>query len=125
MTRKPLALIIEDDPAQAEIFTQAIISAEYQTETFYDGEAAITRLQEVVPHIVVLDLRLPKVPGDKILQHIRTDARLVRTHVILVTASPRVAEPLREISSLVLIKPISFTQLKDLAIRLREVNATL
>ena len=98
-------------------------SRRWKTEIIQDGEVALARLAETVPHVVLLDLHLPQVSGRTILQHIRTDKRLVNTRVILATADPRTAEMLRDEVSLVLIKPISFIQLRDLASRLRPVDS--
>ena len=114
-----LALIIEDDENQAPIFAQALKMAEYETETIHDGQAALDRLAVVVPDLVLLDMHLPNVSGDTILHHIRADVRLANTRVMLATADAYMAENLRDKSDLVLLKPISFTQLRDLAKRLR------
>lgn len=114
-----LALIIEDDENQAPIFAQALKMAEYETETIHDGQAALDRLAVVVPDLVLLDMHLPNVSGDTILHHIRADERLANTRVMLATADAYMAENLRDKSDLVLLKPISFTQLRDLAKRLR------
>lgn len=115
----PLALIIEDDPKLADIFNIALKEALYDTEVISDGRLALARLGDVVPSIVVLDLHLPEVSGETILQHIRSDDRLVATRVMLATADALKAEKLRSKANIVLLKPISFTQLRDLAARLR------
>jgi len=115
----PLALVIEDDQDQADIFAYALEMAEFETETIPDGRAALERLAQVVPDLVVLDLHLPYVSGDEILQYIRADARLADTKVLLATANPQMADVLQDQSDLVLLKPISFVQLRDLAKRLR------
>jgi two-component system phosphate regulon response regulator PhoB len=119
LNKKPLALIIEDDPEQAAVFTQALQMAEFETEVIQDGQAALDRLAIIVPALVVLDWQLPYVSGDGILRRIRTDERLAKTRVILATASSVMADLLREKSDFVLIKPISFYQLSHLAARLR------
>lgn len=122
--KKPLALIIEDDRKQATIFEQALQMAEFETEIIRDGKAALERLAVTVPVLVVLDLHLPYVSGDDVLRQIRADERLAKTRVILATADPRMAGPLQEESDLVLLKPISFSQLRDLATRLRPPDTT-
>ena len=63
----------------------------------------------------MLDLHLPHVSGPDILRHIRVDARLTETRVIVATAHARIAESIRREADLVLLKPISFSQLRDLA----------
>lgn len=122
MTEIPFAMIIEDNPEQSEIFTKALQLAGFEVEAILDGQAAMDRLAVTIPQVVVLDLHLPHVSGDKILTQIRSDERLSMTRVILATANPHMADSLRDDSDLVLIKPISFTQLKSLAERLRPVN---
>jgi CheY-like chemotaxis protein len=117
---KPLALIIEDDQKLADIFSLSMQAAEFQTEIVANGQAALTRLAEIVPAVVVLDLHLPQVSGEKILQQIREDERLAqKTRVMLATADALMAEELRGEADLVLLKPISPAQLRDLAARLR------
>jgi CheY-like chemotaxis protein len=71
---------------------------------------------------VVLDLHLPHLSGRDILDEIRHDERLTSTRVIVATADPRMAEILDEQADLVLIKPISFGQLRDLSARLKPAS---
>jgi two-component system cell cycle response regulator DivK len=115
----PLAFIIEDDQRLATIFANALQMAEFETEIIQDGKSALDRLAAAIPAIVVLDLHLPHISGRDILRQIRKDERLAKTRVILATADPLMAESLRGDADLVLLKPISFGQLRDLASRLR------
>ncbi len=117
--KKPLAFVIEDEREQADIFANALQMAEFETEIIRDGSTALERLAVAVPALVVLDLHLPNVSGADILRQIRADDRLAKTRVILATADPQMAEILREECDLVLIKPVSFYQLRGLAARLR------
>lgn len=113
------SLIVEDDEDLAEIFSQALTAAEYKTEIISDGLVAHQRLKEVVPDVIVLDMHLPNMAGDKLLKQIREDARLEKTRVVVATADAQMGEHMRGLADLVLIKPISFTQLRDLSVRLR------
>jgi len=117
--KNPLAVIIEDDQNQAQIFTYALQDAEFETETFQDGGLALARLASVVPAIILLDLHLPGVLGGEILRQIRADKRLSETRVIITTADALMAEKFRKDVDLVLLKPISINQLVALASRLR------
>jgi DNA-binding response OmpR family regulator len=116
----PLALIIEDDPDAVIIFSEALKAAGFEVETAWAGDKALERLTVTTPDVVVLDLHLPHVAGSGILRYIRSDARLAETQVIIATADPREAEILESQADLVLLKPISFSQLRDLAKRLRQ-----
>lgn len=113
------ALIIEDDADLAIIFAEAIKAAGLETQIIRDGRTALMRLATSAPSIVVLDLHLPNVSGATILEQIRTDARLAGTLVILTTADARMADMLQGEADLVLVKPVSFGQLRDLATRLK------
>jgi DNA-binding response OmpR family regulator len=117
--KQPLAFIVEDDQKLAAIFTEALHAAQYNTESILSGEKAASRLSEIAPDLVILDLHLPQVSGKNILRQIRADSRLQNTRVILATADPIVAETLRDEADVVLIKPVSYSQLRDLATRLR------
>ncbi|MEW5828592.1 MAG: response regulator [Chloroflexota bacterium] len=114
-----LALIIEDDLDLSTIFSEALTAAGFKTEALLDGKAAQVRLNEVVPYIVILDMHLPYVSGLDLLQQIRTDERLKQALVVICTADARMGEAVTDDADFVLIKPITFTQLRDLTRRLK------
>ncbi len=114
---KPLALIIEDDPGLSQIFSLAL-QGQFETEAISDGYTAQARLAEVVPAVVVLDLHLPGPAGRVIFEQIRGDARLAATRTIVSTADANEAELLRDQADIVLLKPVSPIQLRELASRL-------
>lgn len=118
----PLALVVEDDDKLATIFSKAFEMAQFQVDIARDGQVALNQLAATTPEVVVLDLHLPFVSGIDILHQIRQDTRLAKCRVVIVTADLFRAEPLRHEADLVLIKPISFNQLRDLALRLRPSN---
>ena len=111
-------LIIEDDQDLAIIFAMALREAGFETQIVRAGDTALMWLASTTPDIVVLDLHLPRVSGQDIIRQIRADSRLAGTKVIIATADPRLAEVLQEEADLVLLKPIGFGQLRDLATRL-------
>lgn len=115
----PLAFVIEDDEAHADLFSEALQKAGFKVEVFRDGQTALSQLADAAPSLVVLDLHLPRVSGSDILNYIRSDPRLTKTRVVVASADPQMASVLREKADLVLIKPISYFQLRDLVTRLR------
>lgn len=115
---KGLALVIEDDDSLVEIFSEALRRAGFQTEGIQSGILALERLQNSIPAVVLLDLHLPEISGTELLHYMRADQRFNTTRVIIATADAILGESLRDHADLVLIKPISFTQLRDLAARL-------
>lgn len=115
----PFALVIEDDPDLSDIFSEALSVAGFEVEVIQDGQVALQRLASVEAVVIVLDIHLPNVSGDIILQHIKADEKFAKTRIIVTTADTISAELLRDKADIVLVKPISFGQLRDLASRLR------
>ncbi len=117
-SKKPLAIIIEDDPRLGEIYSLTL-AADFETETITAGDVALERLSRVVPTIIVLDLNLPRVSGVEILKRIHADRRLAQTRVIVATADSNQSALLSEEADIVILKPVSPAQLRELASRLR------
>ncbi len=115
------ALIVEDNEDTAEIFEAACVNAGFQTEVIADGQAAMERLQEIVPNLLLLDLHLPSLPGDKILDNIIADERLAAMRVIVASADSQLAtyQGMKNKEKLMILqKPVSYDQLTNLAKRL-------
>ncbi len=121
---KPLALIVEDDVDLSEIFREALAAAGFSTEVALDGKVARERLKEIVPYVVILDLHLPNVSGEALLNQIRSSPELGNVRVVITTADAVMAEFLRERADFTLVKPISYVQLRDLAKRLNPQSRT-
>lgn len=113
-----LALVVEDDAGVGGVFVEALKQAGFEAELFTNGRTALARLAVAVPDLVLLDLILPVVSGETILQAIRADARLAATRIIIVTGQAHRARALQSRADLVLVKPVSANQLTDLAARL-------
>jgi DNA-binding response OmpR family regulator len=118
MPNKPFSLIVEDDADLSDIFAEALMAAGFDTEIVRNGRLAMERLGEIIPNVVILDLHLPEVAGSTILNYIRAEERLAATSVVVATADAVMGEQLRDTADFVLIKPISFSQLRDLTNRL-------
>ena len=115
---KPLALIIEDNDKLSQIFSLTL-ATDFEIEAITDGGEALKRLGEVTPSLIILDLHLPNVPGRELLEYVRSTARMTNTRVILTTADERQSETLQDLADIVLLKPISPVQLRELAMRMK------
>jgi chemosensory pili system protein ChpA (sensor histidine kinase/response regulator) len=113
-----LAFVIEDEVDLAKIFSKALQAAGLTVEVIPDGLEAIQRLTETVPVMIVLDMHLPSVDGLEILSRLRQDPRFSATRVIVATADANMSDLAQEEADLVLVKPVSYSQLRDLVLRL-------
>lgn len=116
-----LALIIEDDEDLANIFAEALRGVGFEVEHVPDGKKAEERLiSGVPPYLILLDMHLPYVSGGELLMNIiKKDPRLEKTMVIITTADARMGDAYSDHVDFVLVKPISFVQLRDLTKRLK------
>src|SRR5512142_219333 len=115
-----LALIIEDDEDLASIFAEALRGVGFEVEHVADGSVAQERLKtKEVPYLVLLDMHLPHVSGADLLADMKNDERFKDTIIIITTADARMGETYGEKADFVMIKPISFVQLRDLTSRLK------
>ena len=115
MGERPHVLIVEDEPDLAELYA-TWLAGHARTETAHDGTTALEAVDEDVD-VVLLDRRIPEVPGDEVLETIRTRGH--DCHVAIVTA----VEPDFGIVEMgfddYLVKPVSKEELRDLIERLR------
>lgn len=116
-----LALIIEDDEDLASIFAEALRGVGFEVEIIADGQAAQDQLKSgITPFLILLDMHLPHISGADLLTNIiKRDERFAKTIIIITTADARMGEAYNEEVDFVMIKPISFVQLRDLTSRLK------
>ncbi len=116
-----LALIVEDDEDLANIFAEALRGIGFEVEHIADGKTAQDRLKNgAPPFLILLDMHIPHISGADLLTNIiKKEEHLARTMVIVTTADARLGESFSEMADFVLIKPISFVQLRDLTSRLK------
>jgi len=111
--------IIEDDEDLSTIYADALETVGYQVEQIKDGLKAKQRLKEEVPFMILLDMHLPHISGADLLKEIKADERFKDTYIMLTTADARLAEAYEPMADFVMVKPISFVQLRDLTARLK------
>jgi len=94
-----IILLVEDNPSDIGLTQRALRKSRIQNELVVakDGQEALDYLfgtgayagRDVaqLPAIILLDLKLPKIDGLEVLQHIRADARTRRVPVVILTSS--------------------------------------
>lgn len=118
MSEQQFVLIIEDAPEIAEIFAEILQSQGFSTQIVSDGAVALQILTMRKPTLILLDMHLPNVSGRDVLMQIRADPELNKTKVIAVTADALIANSIEDMADLVLIKPVSYSQIIDLSRRM-------
>ena len=112
------AIVVEDQDDLAQLYQAALVDAGFSVTISQRGDLGLEQIRAIRPSLVVLDIHLPGIMGTKILQEIRSDENLEDTKVIMLSADDRRAEDVRDLANLVLLKPVTYSQLKDLARRI-------
>jgi DNA-binding response OmpR family regulator len=66
-------LLVEDDPTIAQMYKLKLELDGYRVDVATDGEVALGMARRVMPDIVFLDIRLPKLDGLGVLEALRAD----------------------------------------------------
>jgi len=89
-------LLVEDSRADQLLIREALdqVSDSHVVETCSDGEAALARLRSSAPrpHLVLLDLNLPRKDGRAVLSEVKQDPELRAIPVIILTTSSAPAD---------------------------------
>lgn len=64
-------VVVEDNTALAEIYKTRLEILGYKCFVAYDGLTAIEMIKKELPNLVLLDLMVPKMAGDQILEIMR------------------------------------------------------
>ncbi len=89
-------LLVEDDPDHAELVRRGLeeCGSRLQLTHVGDGEAALDYLRRRAPrdaagrpHLVLLDLRLPRIDGLEVLREIKTSPELCDIPCVVLTTS--------------------------------------
>jgi two-component system alkaline phosphatase synthesis response regulator PhoP len=66
-------LIVDDERMLVETIEYNLQKAGFETVTAFDGESALAQAKAYQPHLVVLDLMLPKISGWEVCRALRQD----------------------------------------------------
>lgn len=64
-------VIVEDNVALAEIYKTRLELIGYKVVVAIDGEEGLATIEREMPNLVLLDLMVPKIAGDQILERMR------------------------------------------------------
>ena len=86
MRNLPRILIVEDEPAIAELIAVNLRHNGFQPIWAMDGETAQKELDDVLPDVILLDWMLPKESGLTLAKKRRNDKRSQEIPILMLTA---------------------------------------
>jgi len=102
--KKNRLLVVDDDVVIVDLFRMALENEDYAVETCFTGEQALKAMKSTKFDLVILDIFLPDIKGDRIVEKIREENNDVR--IILITGYETYAR--------ILVKPIKLNELVTL-----------
>ncbi len=124
-----IILLVEDDPAHAEIVRRNLEVSRVANKIVHvsDGQAALDyffnsaseKLLAVIekPHLILLDLRLPKVDGLEVLRKLKANSETKNIPVVVLTTSLAevdLAKAYEYHANSYLVKPVDFSKFMEL-----------
>jgi CheY-like chemotaxis protein len=124
-----LVMLVEDNADHAELVIRTLEEHRIANRVrhFLDGQSALDYLfhrggfsnpaENARPHVILLDLRLPRVDGIDVLKAIKEDDHLKSIPVVVLTTSEAekdVAKAYYNHANSYLVKPVGFEEFKQL-----------
>ena len=111
MDKRKRLLVVDDDVSIVDLFRMALEDEGYIVETAFTGEQALKAMKSTEFDLVILDIFLPDIKGDRVVEKIREENNDVR--IILITGNEtyaRCIDVLKLGISEILLKPIMLNE---------------
>ena len=82
-----VVLVVEDEAESRDTLRELLELEGYTVETAPDGKAALALLDTLNPCVVLLDLFMPVMDGWQVIDQLRTDGRLGKMNVLVITSA--------------------------------------
>lgn len=79
-------LIVDDEPDIVELLEYNLVQEGYTVKSAYDGEEALKVATAFEPHVIILDIMLPKLDGVEVCRQLRDDKRFANIYILFLTA---------------------------------------
>ena len=119
MEIKKILVVDDEEPIQAYL-EKKLTKLGYTVFIAADGEAALSQAFNHLPHLILLDVKLPKLDGLAVLKRLKADSRTKEIPVLILSAkaqSKEIDEGLNAGADRYLCKPLGFPDI------LREIKA--
>jgi CheY-like chemotaxis protein len=106
-------LVVDDEADIVNLVVELLQDEGYEVRSAFNGEMALAAIAQQQPAMILMDMYMPQMTGMMLLEHMRTNG-IADIPVVLMTASPRAAEPLLNMDMVdYLAKPFDIDQLLE------------
>jgi DNA-binding response OmpR family regulator len=85
-------LLVDDELDIIEVLKTRLETERFDVSVAMDGEAALEKAHTEKPHLIVLDLMLPKIDGYMVCGFLKKDDRTSKIPIIMLTARAQVQD---------------------------------
>lgn len=83
---KTRVLVVDDDSTLLDMYKERLVSSGYEVITAPNGEIALAKVVETLPHVILLDVMMPKINGFDVLNIVKSSPETKNIPVIILTA---------------------------------------
>jgi len=109
--KPPLALVVEDNPKDSEIFKRYLVEAGFKVAQAFDGGTALDMMKTARPDIITLDIIMPGMGGFRFLEEKANNPEFADIPVIIVTSVSEKGKGLHLGAAAFVRKPVSRNEL--------------
>jgi len=84
--RTPLVMVVDDSVTVRKVTSRLLEREGYDVMTAKDGVDAMTKLQDQVPDIILLDIEMPRMDGFEVAKNVRSSSTLKHLPIIMITS---------------------------------------
>lgn len=86
MEKKPLILVVDDEASFREIFSMKLTADGFRVETAENGEIGVVKAKQLMPDLILMDVRMPVMDGPTAVLKLRGDSETKNIRVAFLTS---------------------------------------
>ena len=83
---KPTILVVDDSITVRKVTQRLLERHGYRVHSAKDGMDALSQLTDIQPHLILLDIEMPKMDGFELASHLRHNPKLSAIPIIMITS---------------------------------------
>ena len=95
----PTILVVDDEPPILELVRYTLEDEQIRVLEASDGAQALETALAVRPHLILLDVQMPRLDGLEVCRRLRANASLAGTRIVMLTAAGQDADRARGLAA--------------------------
>lgn len=80
-----MILVVDDDAMLREVLEAFLLLEDFEVQLAHNGQMALDWLEQNLPHLIVLDVRLPDMDGLEICQQLKARSRTADIPIMMMS----------------------------------------